>query len=204
VTLSNLGQFETNLRAYFHKKAVPIWITEYAHETKPDEPKGVTYAQQAAYAKLALKTAAALPDVQMFVWFVLRDDPTSTWQSGVIKRNGGLKPGFAVFSKAAAALDARNAVFSVAPGVPVGNLRFGVRELAVHMTKTETVGISYQVFDKGRLVTSGAPAPVVGFDDWVTFRPTFTPVHKHTYTIKITAGNIHGDFTNRVLTLIAK
>jgi hypothetical protein len=204
VTLSNLGQFETNLRAYFHKKAVPIWITEYAHETKPDEPKGVTYAQQAAYAKLALKTAAALPDVQMFVWFVLRDDPTSTWQSGFIKRNGGLKPGFAVFSKAAAALDARNAVFSVAPGVPVGNLRFGVRELAVHMTKTETVGISYQVFDKGRLVTSGAPAPVVGFDDWVTFRPTFTPVHKHTYTIKITAGNIHGDFTNRVLTLIAK
>ena len=62
----------------------------------------MTYAQQAAYAKIALKAAAALPDVQMFVWFVLRDDPTSTWQSGFIKRNGGLKPGFSVFSKAAA------------------------------------------------------------------------------------------------------
>ena len=29
------GLFETKLRAAFHRRAVPIWITEYAHETKP-------------------------------------------------------------------------------------------------------------------------------------------------------------------------
>src|SRR4051812_39780641 len=144
VTLSNLGLFETNLRTYFKRKSVPIWITEYAHETRPDEPKGVTYAQQASYAKIALTAAAKLPDVQMFVWFVLRDDQTSTWQSGFIRENGGLKPGFSTFAKSAAGYDARNAVFAVAPGKRVGTLRFGVRELAAHMTSVERVGISYQ------------------------------------------------------------
>jgi hypothetical protein len=204
VTLSNLGLFETNLRTYFKRKSVPIWITEYAHETRPDEPKGVTYAQQASYAKIALATAAKLPDVQMFVWFVLRDDPTSTWQSGFIRANGALKPGFSTFSKAAAGYDARNAVFNVAPGRRVGQLRFGVRELAVHMTSTERVGISYQVFDKGRLIVAGGPDSALGVDDWVGFTPVLTPVHKHTYVIKIVAGNIHGDFANRTLTLITR
>jgi hypothetical protein len=204
VTLANLGLFETNLRSYFHRRAVPIWITEYAHETKPDEPQGVTYAQQATYAKLALQAAAKLTDVTMFVWFVLRDDPTSTWQSGFVRANGSLKPGFSAFARAAAGLDARNEIFTVAPGVPVGDLRFGVRELAVHMTKADVVGISYQIFDKGRIVASGAPAPVIGVDDWVTFRPNLVPVHKHTYIVRITAGSIHGDFANRVLTLITR
>ena len=32
----------------------------------------------------------------------------------------------------------------------------------------------------------------------------FTPVRKHTYVVKIVAGNIHGDFANRTLTLITK
>jgi hypothetical protein len=204
VTLQNLGLFETNLRAYFHRKAVPIWITEYAHETRPDEPKGVTYAQQASYAQIALKAAAKLPDVQMFVWFVLRDDPTSTWQSGFIRADGGLKPGFSAFARAATALDARNELFTVAPGIPVGTLRFGVRELAAHMSPEERVGISYQVFDKGRLVAAAGPDSALGVDDWVSFKPALTPVRKHTYTIKITAGNIHGDYTNRVLTLVTK
>jgi hypothetical protein len=201
VTLYNLGLFETKLQQYFHKKSVPIWITEYAHETRPDEPKGVTYAQQAQYIQIALKAAAKIPEVQMFVWFVLRDDPTSTWQSGTIRANGTLKPGFAAFAKAALPLDARNEIFTVKPKVPVGILRFGVRELAVHMTLTERVGISYQIFDKGKLVSQGAPDSALGFDDWVQFKPNLVPKKGHTYVIKITAGNIHGDFAHRVLTL---
>jgi len=40
----NLDLFETNLRTHFHRRSVPIWIRSDAHETKPDEPKGVTYA----------------------------------------------------------------------------------------------------------------------------------------------------------------
>ena len=119
-------------------------------------------------------------------------------------RERGLKPGFSTFSKTAAGLDARNAVFTVAAGKRVGKLRFGVRELAVHMTSTERVGISYQVFDKGKLVVAGGPDSALGVDDWVGFTPVLTPVHKHTYMIKIIAGNIHGDFANRTLTLITR
>ena len=50
VTLALLPQFELNLRKCFHRR-VPIWITEYGHQSKPEQPHGVTYAQQAAYVE---------------------------------------------------------------------------------------------------------------------------------------------------------
>ena len=72
VTLSTLPQFEKDLKKWFHR-TVPIWITEYGHETKPGEPHGVSTATQAAYAKQALTIAKADPNVQMFIWFTFRD-----------------------------------------------------------------------------------------------------------------------------------
>ena len=60
VTLSNLPRFENQLGHWF-KRNVIMWITEYGHETKPEEPKGVTYAQQAAYLRTALRFAANDP-----------------------------------------------------------------------------------------------------------------------------------------------
>ena len=65
VTLSTLPLFEQQLKTSFHR-SVPVWITEYGHETKPGEPKGVTTAKQAAYAKQALTIAKNDPNVQMF------------------------------------------------------------------------------------------------------------------------------------------
>src|SRR5439155_7962606 len=56
VTLSTLKQFESDLKRWYHR-AVPVWITEYGHETKPAEPHGVSYAIQAAWAKQALTFA---------------------------------------------------------------------------------------------------------------------------------------------------
>ena len=41
VTLSTMSKFESDLKKWFHRP-VPIWITEYGHETKPAEPHGVT------------------------------------------------------------------------------------------------------------------------------------------------------------------
>jgi hypothetical protein len=68
VTLSTMSQFEKDLAKWFHRP-VPIWVTEYGHETKPAEPHGVTLAQQAAYAKQALNFAKKDPNIQMFIWF---------------------------------------------------------------------------------------------------------------------------------------
>src|SRR5581483_6353226 len=73
VTLSQLPKFESSLEKWFHR-VVPIWITEYGYETKPGEPKGVTTAKQAAYARTALNIAANDPRVTMFIWFIVRDD----------------------------------------------------------------------------------------------------------------------------------
>src|SRR6185437_12848875 len=98
VTLTQLPTFEKTLKAAFHKSEVPIWITEYGHETKPAERKGVTYSQQAAYAKQALGIARKDPNVQMFIWFTFRDSKGNPWQSGLEQTSGAPKPSFAPFS----------------------------------------------------------------------------------------------------------
>ena len=71
-----------------------IWVTEYGFETKPGEPKGVTNAQQAAYAKQAMTVVGQSPYVFMFIWFIFRDDPTSTWQSGLEHEDSARKPAY--------------------------------------------------------------------------------------------------------------
>jgi hypothetical protein len=106
VSLSQLPTFEKQLNATFHR-SVPIWITEYGHETKPAEPHGVTYATQAAYAKQALRIARADKRVRMFVWFTFRDSATNPWQSGLEKPNGAHKPAFAAFSALAHLISGR-------------------------------------------------------------------------------------------------
>ena len=82
VTLSTMPQFEKDLKKWFHR-TVPIWITEYGHETKPGDPQGVSTATQAAYARQALTIARNDPDVQMFIWFTFRDSSGNPWQSGL-------------------------------------------------------------------------------------------------------------------------
>ena len=104
VTLSTLGQFEKDLNKWFHR-TVPIWITEYGHETKPAEPHGVTLAQQAAYAKQALTFAKNDPNVQMFIWFTFRDSAGNPWQSGLVSQSGAQKPAFTSFGSVARLTD---------------------------------------------------------------------------------------------------
>ena len=104
-----LHTFEQKLDLWFHRADIPIWISEYGFETRPGRAGGVSVAQQAAYVRQSLAIAAADPRVQMFIWFVLRDDPSmSTWDSGLIGDTGAHKPSFDVFADAAAPLDARD------------------------------------------------------------------------------------------------
>jgi hypothetical protein len=104
VTLAQLPTFEANLKKLFHRR-VPVWITEYGHQTKPENPHGVTYAQQAAYAKQALNVARADRNVQMFIWFTFRDSAGNAWKSGLEKSNGSHKPSYAAFSALARLID---------------------------------------------------------------------------------------------------
>jgi hypothetical protein len=104
VTLALLPTFEANLNKFFHRR-VPVWITEYGHQTKPENPHGVTYAQQAAYVKQALSVARADRNVQMFIWFTFRDSAGNGWKSGLERSNGSHKPSYAVFSALARLID---------------------------------------------------------------------------------------------------
>lgn len=104
VTLLSLDRFGRALDAWFGRQGIRIWITEYGHETQPEERLGVGRELQAAYAERALALAAAVPRIELFIWFTLRDDPTNTWQSGLLDRSGRPKPAYARFTAAVRAL----------------------------------------------------------------------------------------------------
>ena len=88
VALSTMTKFGDSLKQWFHRR-VPIWITEYAEQTKPEYTYGgVSYAKQAADAKLALQMSAANPYIEMFIWFIFRDSTSKTWFSGLERKTG--------------------------------------------------------------------------------------------------------------------
>jgi hypothetical protein len=198
VTLSSLPRFERSLDKWFKRKGVRIWITEYGHETKADgEPRGVSRAQQAAYAAQAMALARKDARVDMFIWFIFRDDKTSLWQSGLQTKTGAAKPALARFRAAAKAVDVRNPVVRVKAGVdPTVTLPF--RELAANARPGDTVGISYRVLLKGKTVAVGTPAPRLARDATVRFKLAgFKPAKRSTYVVTVAANTVNGGTATR-------
>jgi Cellulase (glycosyl hydrolase family 5) len=198
VSLSQLPRFEASLKALFHRR-VPLWITEYGHETKPAEPHGVTYAQQAAYAKQALGVARKDPNVQMFIWFTFRDASGNPWQSGIEQPSGVPKPSFRTFS-ALAHLIAGTTQFVKAGRRPLVTVY--VPELTYYSPVGSVVGITYTVRDGSRAVANGQPTAPLRSDQSVAFTPTFTPVRRHTYTVTATVNEVNGHTETVVATLV--
>jgi hypothetical protein len=196
VNLSQLPRFEASLELWFHR-IVPIWVTEYGYETKPGEPKGVTPARQAAYLRQAMNICANDPRVTMFIWFIVRDDPTSTWQSGLLNRNGSKKPAYRVYSALAAKYDARSPWFKVKPGVTNPLVRYGALELWSRSGPGAKVGMTVVVYDGRRLLRTAQPVSSIGRDGWVKFRAPLRTAAGHEYYITIKAGDVHGNFVNR-------
>lgn len=98
VTLGNIGILTTEINRLWGKR-VRLWITEYGYQTPPDRAFGVSYAKQAAYLRQAYNKARANPRIDMFIWFMLKDDTNLTlgWQSGFLTARGSKKPSFNVF-----------------------------------------------------------------------------------------------------------
>jgi hypothetical protein len=202
VTLSSMARFEQSLDKWFKRKGIRIWITEFGYETKPDgEPRGVSRAQQASYAAQAIALAKKDPRIDMFVWFIFRDDETSVWQSGLQTKGGAAKPALARFRAAAKGVDARNPMLRVRPGVsPTVTLPF--RELATNTRPGDTVGISYRVLLRGKTVAVGTPAPRLGRDATVRFKLAgFKPVKRSTYVVTVQANTASGGKATRRLTI---
>jgi hypothetical protein len=105
-TAVTLGNFELLVKELdrLYGKRMRIWITEYGYQTNPTDPIfGVTRAKQASYLTQAVALARKHPRVDVFLWFLLRDEERQEgWQSGLMTYDGLRKPSFDAFRRAAA------------------------------------------------------------------------------------------------------
>jgi hypothetical protein len=97
VTLGNIGVLMRQLKRLYGSKR--LWVTEYGYQTRPpDRFFGVSYALQAKYVHQAYALARKTRGIDMFVWFLIRDERRlAGWQSGVMTSNGRRKPAFRAF-----------------------------------------------------------------------------------------------------------
>ncbi len=117
VSLASLPRFNAELKKWFNRKNVPIWVTEYGHQTRPEDRFGVPYATQAAYIQQSMAIAKRFPFVEMFIWFVYQDDQGQPWESGLYRAGGAPKGSSpSKFGASARPLDARNGVYAFRAG----------------------------------------------------------------------------------------
>jgi hypothetical protein len=202
----NLGQiptFEKKLQQAFHKKFVKIWITEYGFETKPGEPKGVTMAQQAVFAKQSMSIVQASPYIYMFIWFIFRDDPTSTWQSGLENQDNSRKPAFATFSAAARQLDFRSPIVYIKAKQSNPVVRIPVWELLSRDGVGAPIGATVKTYYKTRNIAVSQPTTTIGPDGYASFVvPLKKPPKNTAYTVGFQINDKNGNRLFRTATLI--
>jgi hypothetical protein len=198
VTLSTLPTFEVDLKKWFHR-TVPVWITEYGHETKPGEPHGVTLAQQATYAKQALTVAKNDPNVQMFIWFTFRDSSGNPWQSGLEQSSGVHKPSYAAFSSLARLIDGTTQTIA-AGGSP--RLKLFVPYLSFRDEVGSTLGVTYHVYNGSKQMAVGQPTAVLAPDQSVTINLAgLAPKKGQTYRVTAAVNDVNGNVVTRTATL---
>jgi hypothetical protein len=193
VTLSTLPTFEKNLKTFFHR-SVPIWITEYGHETKPPDPHGVSYATQAKYAMQALTIAKNDPNVQMFIWFVFHDTAGNPWQSGLYAANGSQKPVYDQFGAVARLIDG---TMSTVKAGATPRVTMYVPYLAYYSQPGTQIGLTYVVREGSATVAVGQPVATLVGDESITFSAAFKPAKGKTYTVTATANEPNGHSETR-------
>ncbi len=99
ITLGNIDVLIREVTRLYGRK--PIWITEYGYQTNPpDRIFGVSPKRQAQYLAQSYAIARKNRRIQMFVWFLLRDERSlSRWQSGLVTVKGRKKPAYSVFRR---------------------------------------------------------------------------------------------------------
>jgi hypothetical protein len=98
IQMGNLGVLLKALKKYYGPKH--LWITEYGYQTNPPDKTiwGTSWRNQALYMKQAVALARSLPRIDMFIWFLVRDEPDiGGWQSGLETVTGQRKPAWNAF-----------------------------------------------------------------------------------------------------------
>ena len=205
VNLPQVPTFDKDLNKWFKRRTTPIWITEYGFQTKPGQPKGVTPAKQAAYLKQSLAMVRKQASVQMFVWFIFRDQTVSLWHSGLLNENATRKPSYGAFVAAARPFDVRNPVITVKPGSSNPALRIPVWELLARDGVGATVGSTISVVYRGKTIAVTQPQDQIGVAGYVSFKlPIVKAKANGVYKVFLTLGDINGNSVTRTATVVVK
>jgi Cellulase (glycosyl hydrolase family 5) len=203
VTLSTMPQFETDLDKAFGRKNVPVWITEYGHETKPGEPHGVTEAQQAKYVTQAISIVRKDTRVGMFIWFVFRDSTTSLWQSGIYRRTGAPKLAQPKWASATKPLDMINGKVTFKGGTRSPTLTVYLREFCANNPVGTPVFTSVGTLLGGLTVQTSQVTPLLAIDCTIPVRLNGLTIAKgKTYTVKISASTEAATTAQRTITVV--
>jgi hypothetical protein len=202
VSLASLPKFDQSLKTWFKRRSVPIWVTEYGHQTKPPDSLGVSYETQAAYIQQSISIAASYPFVDMFIWFVFRDDQGQPWESGLYTEGGAAKGSSpARFTTAARPLDARNAVVLVRGGTVTPLVNLYTRRYCATDTVGTPIGMTWRVFRGGKLFKVGQQTATLRPDCTINARLQFNVVKGQTYTATFALNDRSGVVLNRRLTI---
>jgi hypothetical protein len=206
VSLASLPRFNASLKTWFKRKSVPIWITEYGHQTRPEDSLGVSYATQSAYIQQAISLAARYPFVDMFIWFVFQDDQGQPWESGLYTRNGtpkGNSPNR--FASSARPFDPRNGLVIVPRGTLTPLLNVHTRRFCTNNPSGTGVGMTWRVFRAGRLTDVGQQTAPLRPDCTIAARVRVTGgvQRRQAYTVTFALNVASGAELNRRITLRA-
>jgi hypothetical protein len=199
VRLTNIDKFGASLQQWFHRR-VPIWVTEWAEQTRPEYPHGgISYAQQAQDVKTAFQLAQASPYVEMFVWFIFRDSTSQTWFSGIEKKTGIKKPAWSAFVATAKNIDGQSII--VAPN-RVFKAKVFVPLFTYHDTPGSPVGVTWAVFVNNKVASAGQSRVTFSADQTVTFPVNFKPATGTSYTMTVDVNDKHGFHEKRFIRLL--
>ncbi len=204
VGVADLPSLETHLKRWFRLRSVPLWITEFAYQTSPERIGALSYAGQASYLNDAFLRAAAVPQVQMFIWFVFRDTPDQRWQSGLYRADSTPKPALATWKQIIAPYSVDNPTLVVAarsnPTVPLGLV-----VLQAHRLPSDPpLGVTYRVYDSaGALVIGNQTRVTLDAAGTASIPLTFSPTAGGRYRVELVVNDIHGTAVYRTATLVS-
>jgi hypothetical protein len=203
IGVADLPNLESHLKSWFHRSTVPLWITEFAYQTRPESPRALSYVQQASYLREAFLRTVAVPQVQMFLWYVFQDTPGQRWQSGLYRSDATPKPALDTWKSVIAPYSVDNPTLIVPPGkAPTFSLPLIVLQ-NYRLPGDPKLGVSYQVYSStGKLIVGAQTDTTLdrtgaGKITLAAFKPD-----RASYTVQLTVNDIHGNVVNRTVTLV--
>jgi polysaccharide biosynthesis protein PslG len=200
VGFSTMSRFGADLQKWF-RRPVPIWVTEYGEQTKPEfpgPPAGASYAQQAVDVRKALNLAAASPYVQMFVWFIFRDSTSQTWFSGVETKSGTKKPSYTAYAATAKGMVGVDQYVTAGRRISV---KVAVPIMTYYNAIGAKVGMTYYLNDGKKVVSIGQPLVPIEKGGMITVPVKAIASKGKTYTLTLVINDRHG-YTERKTVLL--